>query len=89
MFEGPSFEKKSNQKFELGEEVSIIVEGGDSIDGVVTFTASQEDGALVQLMLATTEGERMFVYQDGVWAEAIAQESEEEDDGEIDFREAA
>ena len=91
MFEGPSKERTvaNNQKFEQGKEASIIIEGGDEVAGTVTFLDSQEDGAFIQMMLATSEGERMFVYVDGVWAEAVAQESEEEEDGEIDFREAA
>ncbi len=90
MFEGPKMERNAanNQEFIQGENVSILVEGGDEVEGTVTFVDSQEDGAFIQMMLATSEGERMFVYAGGVWAEAVAQESEEEDDG-MGFAKAA
>ncbi len=83
MFEGPMERNAANnQEFIQGEEVSIIVEGGDEVAGTVAHVESEEGGAVMYLILETVDGERAFLYQEGVWNEALAEAQEGEDDGE-------
>lgn len=73
------FEKRhtpTNQEFVVGKEISILLPGGDEVEGIIDAVEMNGTDALVTVDVAGAA--RTFTYTEGVWAEAedAAQEFE-------------
>ncbi len=65
------FEKRhtpSNQEFVVGKEISILLNGGDEVEGIIDAVEMNGTDALVTVDVAGAQ--RTFRYTGGVWAEA-------------------
>ncbi len=65
------FEKRhtpTNQEFVVGKEISILLQGGDAVEGIIDAVEMNGTDALVTVDVAGTR--RTFTYTEGVWTEA-------------------
>ncbi len=65
------FEKQknmpTNQEFVVGKEITIILTGGDEVDGIIDAVEMNGTDALLRVDVAGIP--RTFTYTEGVWAE--------------------